>query len=188
MNMRLWVISVLDPEFKEFCFKLLHGRLYLNLALSHFSDTPPGCTFCTIKKKRELRNRGIEIGSAQYEVEIVQVESETIEHLMWFCREVNGVVKEYINELAGTRNGNVSVSKYWEGCELEYNVDTMLSMLIVRFIQYAIYRCRLLNRLPLLATLRDEVGCLVGQLARRTKWRGGIQRIDTITQQLLERD
>jgi hypothetical protein len=52
LNMRLWVISVLDPEFKEFCFKLLHGRLYLNLALSHFSDTPPGCTFCTIKKKR----------------------------------------------------------------------------------------------------------------------------------------
>jgi hypothetical protein len=107
---------------------------------------------------------------------------------MWACREVNGVVKEYVNELAGTRNGNVSVSKYWEGCELEYNVDTMLSLLIVRFIQYAIYRCRLQKRLPLLATLRDDVGGLVGQLARRTKWSGGIQRLHTITQQLLERD
>jgi hypothetical protein len=134
LNMRLWVISVLDPEFKEFCFKLLQGRLYLNLALSHFSDTPPGCTFCTIKKRRELKNRGIEIGTPQYEVEIVQVEPETIEHLMWLCTEVNGVIKEYVNELAGTRNVNVSVSKYWEGCELEYNIDTMLSMLIVRFI------------------------------------------------------
>ncbi len=182
------MISVLDPEFKEFCFKLLQGRLYLNLALSHFSDTSPGCTFCTIKKKRELKSRGIEIGAPQYEVEIVQVEPETIEHLMWMCTEVNGVVKEYVNELAGTRHVNVSRTRYWEGCELEYNIDSMLSMLIVRFIQYVIYRCRLRNRLPLIATLRYEVGYLIGQLAKRTKWVGGIQRKEVIMQHMLERD
>jgi hypothetical protein len=185
--MRTWVISVLDPEFKEFCFKLLHGRLYLNLALSHFSDTPPGCTFCIIRKKRELRIRGIEVGSAQYDIETAQVDPETIEHMMWAYREVNGVVKEYVNELAGTRHEAVSVTKYWEGCELEYNVDTTLSILIVRFIQYALYRCRLRKRTPLLVTIRDDVDGLVGQLASRTKWRGGLLRLPTIIQQMLER-
>jgi hypothetical protein len=99
LNLKTWITSVLDPEFKEFCFKLLHGRLYLNLALSHFSDRAPGCTFCTIKKKRELRTRGIEIGSAQFEAEIAQLDGETTEHLMWGCREVNGVIKDYVNEL-----------------------------------------------------------------------------------------
>jgi hypothetical protein len=188
MNMRVWVISVLDPDFKEFCFKLLQGRLYLNLALSHFSDTSPGCTFCTIKKKRELKNRGIERGTPQYEIEVLQVEPETIEHLMWLCPEVNGVIKEYVNELAGTRQVNVSRYRYWEGCELEFNIDSMLSMLIVRFIQYVIYRCRLRIRLLLIATLRYEVGNLIGQLAKRTKWVSGIQRMQVIMQQLLERD
>jgi hypothetical protein len=139
------------------------------------------------QKKRELRIRGIEMGSAQYEIETAQVDPETLEHLMWACREVNGVVNEYVNELAGTRDEVVSVVKYWEGCELEYNVDTMLSMLTVRFIQYAIYRCRLRKRIPLLATIRDDVGGLVGQLANRTKWRGGVQRLPIIIQQMLER-
>jgi hypothetical protein len=131
LNLKTWVTPVLDPEFKEFCFKLLHGRLYLNLALSHFSDTAPGCTFCMIMKKRELRTRGIDIGSAQFEAEIAQLDGETIEHLMWGCREVKGVIKDYVNELAGTMGEEVSVFKYWEGCELEYNVDTMISIFVV---------------------------------------------------------
>ncbi len=41
-NLCVWSISVMEAQFKDFCFKLLHGRLYLNLALSHFTDTRPG--------------------------------------------------------------------------------------------------------------------------------------------------
>jgi hypothetical protein len=186
LNLKTWITSVLDPEFKEFCFKLLHGRLYLNLALLHFSDTAPGCTFCTIKKRRDLRTRGIEIGSVQFEVEIAQVDGETTEHLMWGFREVNGVVKDYVNELAGTVGEEVSVIKYWEGCELEFNVDTMISIFVVRFIQYAVYRCRLRKRIPLLTTIREDVGFLLRQLAKRSKWQGGVQRIQLTCRQLLE--
>jgi hypothetical protein len=186
LNLKTWVTTVLDPEFKEFCFKLLHGRLYLNLALSHFSDTIPCCTFCMIAKKRELRNRGIDIGSAQYEAEIAQLDGETIEHLFWGCRVVKGVIKEYVNELAGTMGEEVSVSKYWEGAELEYNMDTMISIFVVRFIQYAIYRCRLRKRIPLLTTIREDVTFLFGLLYKRTKWRGGMQRLRVICRQLLE--
>ncbi len=186
LNLRMWTISVLDPEFKDFCFRLLHGRLYLNLAISHFSDIAPGCTFCTIKKGRELRGRGIEIGTAQYDMEIVQVAPETAEHLFWACREVKGVIKNYINMLAGSVGEEISVIKYWEGCELEYNVDSMLSILVVRFVQFATYRCRVRRRLPLLVNIRDDVGALLEQINRRAKWRGGLQRLHLICQQILE--
>jgi hypothetical protein len=187
LNLRTWTILILDPDFKDFCFRLLYGRLYLNLAISHFSETAPGCTFCTIKKGRELRSRGIIIGTQQYEMEIVQVEPETIDHLFWSCSEVKGVIKNFINMMGGTVGEKVSVIKYWEGCELEYNVDSMLSILVVRFVQYAIYRCRIRRRLPLLANIRDDVGALVAQLNKRAKGRGGLQRLQLTCQQMLER-
>ncbi len=186
LNLKIWKISVLEPGFKEFCFKLLYGRLYLNLALSHFSDTDPGCTFCTLRKGRELRIRGIDPGTVQYEIEIARVEPETLEHLFWSCIEVNGVIGSYINNLAGTRGENVSVIRYWEGGEMECNVDTMLSILVVRFIQYAIYRCRTRRRIPLLVNIRDDVRVLLEQLNRRTKWRGAIQRLSDTVQGILE--
>jgi hypothetical protein len=186
-NLRSWTISVLDPDFKDFCFRLLHGRLYLNLAISHFSETTPGCTFCTIRKGRDLRRGGVMIGTPQYDVEILQVEPETIDHLFWSCNEVKGVIKDLINLMGGTIGEDVSVIKYWEGCELEYNVDSMLSILVVRFVQYAIYRCRNRRRLPLLASIRDDVGALMTQLDKRAKWKGGLQRIQLTCQQLLDR-
>jgi hypothetical protein len=47
-----------------------------------------------VTKKRELRNRGIDVGSVQYEAEIAQLDGETIEHLFWGCRKVKGVKKK----------------------------------------------------------------------------------------------
>jgi hypothetical protein len=185
-NLKIWKISVLDPGFKEFCFKLLYGRLYLNLALSHFSDTDPGCTFCALRKARELRTRGINPGTVQYEVEMAQVEPETQEHLFWSCREVNGVIGNCINFLAGTRGENISVIRYWEGCEMECNIDTTISILVVRFIQYAIYRCRIRRRIPLLVSIKEDVGTLLDQLNKRAKWMGGIQRLNAIVRGILE--
>jgi hypothetical protein len=51
-NLKSWTVPLLDPAFKDFCFKLLHGRLYLNNALSNFSEVQPWCTFCLSRKKR----------------------------------------------------------------------------------------------------------------------------------------
>jgi hypothetical protein len=186
LNLKIWKISVLEPGFKEFCFKLLYGRLYLNQALSHFSDTNPGCTFCTIRKGRELKTRGIEPGTVQYEIEIARVEPETIEHLFWSCIEVNQLIGSCINNLAGTRGENVSVIRYWEGAEMECKVDTTLSILVVRFIQYALYQCRVRRRIPLMVNIRDDVKFLVEQLNRRKKWRGAIQRLSETVQRILE--
>ncbi len=86
-NLQVWTITALAPRFKDFCFKMMHGRLYLNLALSHFSDTRPGCTFCTIKVKGELKRENINEGTVEYNRRIGLVENETGEHLFWSCRE-----------------------------------------------------------------------------------------------------
>jgi hypothetical protein len=98
---------------------MLYGRLYFNLALSHFTEINARCTFCGIRKKRELRQRGVVVGTIAYERELEQIEQETVEHLLWSCREVNNVIVAFINELAGTNGERIVVRKYWEGCELE---------------------------------------------------------------------
>jgi hypothetical protein len=117
-NLSIWTISVLESGFKDFCFKLLHGRLYFNLALSHFADIRPGCTFCGIQKKKTLENMGIAEGTPQYAREIEQIEGETIVHLLWECESTHKVVKLVINKIAGTHGINVSKQKYLEGGEL----------------------------------------------------------------------
>jgi hypothetical protein len=117
---------------------------------------------------------------------MAQVEPETLEHLFWSCREVNGVIGNYINILAGTRGENISVIRYWEGCEMECNIDTMMSILVVRFIQYAIYRCRTRRRIPLLVNIKDDAGTLLDQLNKRTKMRGVMQRLSVIVRGILE--
>jgi hypothetical protein len=177
--------SVLEPGLKDFCFKLLYGRLYLNLALSHFSEVSAWCAFCTIRKKRELRGRGIITGTIHYERELEQIEPETIEHLLWSCREVNSVIVSYKNELAWTNGEPLDVTKYWQGCELVHKTDCMMSMLIVRFIQFSIYRCRKRMKLLLIANMREDVREYLRQLGRRAKWGNSIQRIPMICQDML---
>jgi hypothetical protein len=186
LNLKVWKVSVLEPGLKEFCFKLLYGRLYLNLALSHFTETSAGCTFCEIRKRRELRQRGVLAGTLDYEREMEQIEQETVGHLFWSCREVHNVITAFINEIAGTNGEMVVARKYWEGCEYDNNSDWMVSIMIVRFIQYSIYRCRLRKRLPLIVNLREDVTEYVRQLGRRAKWVNSLQRINIICHGLLE--
>jgi hypothetical protein len=55
LNFSAWNINCLEAGFKDFLFKLVHGKLYLNQIAAHFSDTRPQCTFCTIEEKKDYR-------------------------------------------------------------------------------------------------------------------------------------
>ncbi len=53
LNFSSWKIMRLDSDFKNFVFKLLQGRLFLNQAMAHFANIRPACTFCIVLWKRE---------------------------------------------------------------------------------------------------------------------------------------
>ncbi len=157
-NLKSWTVSMLDPAFKDFCFKLLHGRLYLNNALSHFSDVQPWCTFCLTRKRRELRNRGILEDSPIYRTEVQRLERETIKHCFLECDLVrNTVVYKTINKITKTTDERILEKAYWEGGERVSKIETVISILIVRYIQFGIFRCRNRRSAPTVVLLYDEV-------------------------------
>jgi hypothetical protein len=135
-NLQIWMITVLAPQFKDFCFKLMHGRLYLNQALSHFTDMEPGCTFCKLRIKGELKRENVNAGTAEYNRRMGLIPNETIEHLLWSCIETQRVIKQVLNGLAGTVNLVVNRGKFLEGIMQDRKTDSMVSMMIVRTIQY----------------------------------------------------
>jgi hypothetical protein len=185
-NLSTWTIAVLDSGFKDFCFKLLHGRLYLNLALSHFSETRPGCTFCSIKKKITLESEGIEEGTHQYTREMEQIEGETIVHLLWECEYTHKVVKLVINKIAGTRGVNVCKQKYMEGGEMAVKDENKVLIIICRYIQYVINKCSLRRRMPTVTFVYEEVQGILQVLRTREKCRGILRRIDVVMRNVLE--
>jgi hypothetical protein len=147
-NLNVWTISALAPRFKDFCFRMLHGRLYLNLALSHFSDTRPGCTFCTVRVMRELKRENIYEGTVEYNHRLGQIENETNEHLFWSCRETQRVI-EVLNDMAGTENLMVNRERYLEGVMLHKKMDSIVLIMLIRTLQYGLYKCRNRRSIPL---------------------------------------
>ncbi len=176
-NLQIWTITVLAPKLKDFYFKLMHGRLYLNLALSHFTDTEPGCTFCTIKAKGELKRENINEGTVEYNRRMGLVENETIDHLLWSCRETQRVTTQVLNELAGTVNLVVNRDMFLEGVMHNSKNDSMVSLMVIRTIQYGLYKCRNRRIIPLNPHIREEVDFLRETLEKRIKWRDSIPSI-----------
>jgi hypothetical protein len=176
-NLQIWTISVLAPKFKDFCFKLMHGRLYLNLALSHFTDTEPGCTFCTLRTKGELKRENVNEGTAEYNRRMGLVPNEMIDHLLWSCIETQRVIKQVLNELSGTENLVVNRDMFLEGVMQGRKIDSIVSLMIIRTIQYGLYKCRNRRIIPLYPHIIQEVDFLKETLWKRTKWRESIPNI-----------
>jgi hypothetical protein len=185
-NLTVWTISFLAPKFKDFCFRILHGRLYLNLALSHFSDTNPGCTFCLIRTTRELKRENIGEGTVEYNQRMALVETETNEHLLWSCRETQRAIRQVLNDIAGTIDLRINRKKYLEGVKLNIKTDSLVLIMLLRCVQYGLYKCRNRRTIPLFPHLMEEVNFLRNCLEARVKWRESIAKIAEIISGILE--
>jgi hypothetical protein len=174
-NLKSWTLSLLDPAFKDFCFKLLHGRLYLNNVLSNFSDVQPWCTFCLSRKNKELRNRGILEDSPVHRLEIQRLERETVKHCLLEYALVRNTVYKTINKITKTVDRLITEKAYWEGGERVSKIETVISILTVRYIQFGIYRCRNRRSEPTVVSLYTEVMGLYEVLWRKVGWREALQ-------------
>jgi hypothetical protein len=184
-NLKSWTVPMLDPAFKDFCFKLLHGRLYLNSALSHFMEVQPWCTFCLLRKRKELNNRGILEDSPVYIIEVQRLDRETIKHCFLECDLVRNTVCKTINKITKTLNERICEKAYWEGGERNNKIETLISILTVRYIQFGIYRCRNRRTLPTVVSLYDDVVGLFEILWRKAKWRESLQSCHMFLREVL---
>jgi hypothetical protein len=111
-HLGIWKLGILDSEFKDFLFRLLHGKLYLNNQRANFGPVNRWCTFCWIQKIRELKIRGINRDNVLFEAELEQLPAETIDHLLWGCRHTERVITHFFSDMLGVRNPVINKDKY----------------------------------------------------------------------------
>jgi hypothetical protein len=171
INLGIWKIGSLDSELKNFLFRWIHGKLYLNNQRARFGNENRWCTFCGILKERDLRRRGLNREDVEYINEMGLLNSENIDHLFWACRVTSSLITQFFGELLGTPQVIISKSKFFEGWE-EYKHDaTRWVIIVISLVKYYIYNCSRRKIIPMVTGLREEFRWLTYSLGRKRRWR-----------------
>ncbi len=113
--------------------------------------------------------------SPVYRIEVQRLERETIKHCLLECDLVRNTVYKTINKLTKTVDRRIFEKAYWEGGERVSKIETVISILTVRYIQFGIYRCRNRRCEPTVVSLYDEVMDLYEVLWKKVGWRESLQ-------------
>jgi hypothetical protein len=173
LNFGLWCCTLLDSSYKEFLFKLMHGKLYLNNQLANFADVSRACTFCRIQEEKLMKNENVRHNSPEYVRRIDNLNRETVVHLLWECRWVNNIISTVIIGIIGIHRW-VDKNKFMGGWVMENKRTQEVVLIVIHYIKYLVYVCRNRRILPTLAHIRYELGELFSVLSKRAKWQSGI--------------
>jgi hypothetical protein len=168
-NFRLWSCVTLDSVYKDFLFKYVYGKLYLNSQLAHFADVTRACTFCKIQEEKTMKMENVEHNSPEYTRRIENLNRETVMHLLWECRWVNTKIQRMMRDLLG-ENRVVDKNKFMGGWVMENKKAQEVILIVIHYMKFIIYVCRNRRVLPTLAHVRYELGELLGMMNKRSKW------------------
>jgi hypothetical protein len=160
-----WGVSQLNADIKNFMFRLVNGKLYLNNVLAHIDNVDPKCTFCKIELNREFNIEGNVIGGQDYMFELNRLPNETVEHIFYDCRWVNPTITEFCRQTLGLQN--LTWGYYILGREETGYEKTMIKILVLHCIKYYIYQCRAKKTLPNVNMLNFEFSCFIKTLQRK---------------------
>jgi hypothetical protein len=169
-NYKLWSCAALQSGYKDFLFKYLHGKLYLNSQLVNFADVRRECTFCVLHEEKQMRNENVLRGGPEYLRRLSMLSAETVPHLFWGCRWVNNTIQSTFNRLADENNRNVDVNRYMGGWVIKKKWNQELVLIVIHFVKYVIYVCRNRRILPSVVHVRYEIEELLKILRKRKKW------------------
>jgi hypothetical protein len=175
MNFGLWSCATLESGYKEFLFKYVHGKLYLNSQLANFADVTRSCTFCKIQEERAMRTENVRYNSPEYTRRIENLNSETVSHMMWDCRWVNNIISFHFHFI----HRRVDKNRFMGGWVMENKRTQEVILLIMHYVKYIFYACRNRRILPTLAHVRYELGELLLMMGKRMKWYNGISNLAT---------
>jgi hypothetical protein len=164
-NFKLWSCAPLDSVYKNFLFKYVHGKLYLNSQLAHFADVTRACTFCKIQEEKAMRSENVVQNSLEYTRRIVNLNRETVSHLLWECRWVNTIIQRMLRELLG-ENRLVDKNKFMGGWGMESGKAQEVILIVIHYMKFVIYVCRNRRVIPTLTHMRYELGELLGMMSK----------------------
>jgi hypothetical protein len=94
-----------------------------------------------------------------------------------------------VGRLMGQRLGGritVNKSKFMGGWEGASKRDTNVSLFVVHFIKYFIFKCKQRRRFPLLLHALEEFWFAVEHLKKTVKWREPLEHMRVIIQELVD--
>jgi len=161
LNFGLWGLSVLGADFRMFIFNFMQGKLYLNNVVARFDNIAPTCTFCEIKAKVELRERGILMDMPEYNYYMNLLPVENVDHLFWECTTTSLVIQQCYRWVRGFDwyNGNEEIEKYefLIGMESEEKSIVKVDLIWKHFVRFFIYKCKKSKRIPYFPSLKFEL-------------------------------
>jgi len=161
LNFGLWGISKLGAEFRMFIFNFLQGRLYLNNVLARIDQTSPICTFCNIRGRKELSDRGILEDRPEFEYYLRLLPTETVNHLFWECEHSQVVIQRCYRWIRGFDwyNGNnvIDQKSFFVGLENHNRKVVRVDLLWKQFTRFYLYRCRYRRKIPHFPSLKFEL-------------------------------
>ncbi len=179
-NYSLWTINFLSAEFKNFLFRLVQGKLYLNNQLVHFGEVDRWCTFCSIREKKRMRLEGVGDGWAEYIRRMTCLPVESTDHMFWECDLVRAPVDKLVQEITGNRYGITSKNNYFGGWMTDKALETKVILITIHFIKFCIYENRMHRRMPTYAHLRHEFLGWWNEMKTCLKWAGVFERIPVL--------
>ena len=163
-NFGLWGLSSLSAEFRMFIFNFVQGRLYLNNVLARIDNTSPMCTFCEIKGRKELADRGIGINRPEYQYYLNMLPPESVEHLFWQCDISFNLIQKCYRWIRGMDwyNGieTIDREKFLIGIDNMQRSITMVDLIWKYYVRFFLYGCRVRKKIPHFPSLKYELECL----------------------------
>ena len=169
LNYEFWKINSLSSDFKNFLFKMVHGKLYLNQVRAHFDNVLPGCTFCVLAEKKRLRDEAIAYDSQIGRDRLLQLPAENAKHIFWECMYSNSTITQFFSLLCGL-DVRVDRWKYWCGINDFRESYVNMSLLLAGFIKFYLYRCRNKHVYPRAYDLHREWTAELESLQKYKKW------------------
>jgi hypothetical protein len=185
LQLSTWKIGALESEFKNFLFREIHGKLYLNNQQARFGNKNRWCTFCGILKERDIKRRGLTREDVAYDRELNQLESESVDHLFWDCETVRGLQRNFFGSMLQLQNINIDRTKFFEGWEEYSNDATRWVIIVTGLVKYYIYKCSRRRVIPMLYRLKEEFGWLCNNLMQRRRWREFIMNNNRIMNEII---
>jgi exonuclease III len=188
LNFGLWKISFLESRFKEFVFRLLQGKLYVNQILDNFAEVRPQCTFCVILEKRRMKRENIEEEGAEWLGRINRQCHESVIHLFWECTAVRHLIDSVGNWLANTNGRRFNKEKFFSGIDDISPQNIRMCVVIVHYIKFILYECKLRHQLPTLTHVRYELEGLGKLFSKREDWREQVEDIPELVYRMMDDD
>jgi hypothetical protein len=186
LNFSAWGIMRLEAGFKEFIFKLVQGRLYLNQMLANFANVRRACTFCSISCVRRMKAEGIREDELEWNNRLNRLRHENVQHLFWDCEHVRPVINNVGVRISGLQGLQFKKKEFFGGLE-DISIGNMqMSILIVHFIKYQIYLAKCRNRLPTAPQCMYELEGLVNNMSRGEVWREQVEDIPELVGRMME--